>query len=49
MLHLECADIDSCIKVAEKETKGSLKDDAESFVLNLIIGSEKEIYNVLGR
>lgn len=49
MLHLECADIDSCIKVAEKETKGSLKDDAESFVLNLIIGLEKDIYIVLGR
>lgn len=49
MLYLEYSDLDRYIKVVEKETKDSLKNDAESFALNLIIGSEKEIYIVLGR
>ncbi len=49
MLYLEYSDLDSCITVAEKETKDSLKNDAESFALNLIIGLEKDIYIVLGR
>ncbi len=49
MLYLEYSDLDRYIKVVEKETKGSLKNDAESFALNLIIGLEKDIYIVLGR
>ena len=49
MLHLEYPDLDSCIKVAEKETKDSLNNDAESFAFSLIFGLEKDIYIVLGR